>query len=72
MRDAGSAVEKPGHKHRVSDVGATVLAERGGCGSVVLAFYEGEAVLEFNDPRYFFSARVIVREGNDGAVVAHQ
>ena len=68
MRDRTSSFEKSGGLHCIGNVGTSFLSECSGCGTVVLAFYELESVFEFGDARDFFAARVVVREGNDGAI----
>jgi hypothetical protein len=69
MRDRARSGKESGRFHRVGNVGAVLLPESGGRASIVLAFCHRQAVLEFNDARDFLPARVVVREGNDGAVV---
>ncbi|RED25787.1 hypothetical protein BJ123_13020 [Rhodopseudomonas thermotolerans] len=72
MCDRPATIEKTGGLHGGRDVFTAFLPERGGSGPIVLAFGHRQAVFKLNDSRYFFAARVIVRERDHGAVVADE
>lgn len=72
MSNGRFAAQKSGLFHGVRDVGTTFFPECSGNAPVVFALCERKTVFKFDDPGDLFAPGMIVRETDNGAVIANE